>query len=88
MITDQLYANSNILFQECLRGRQGAPTPPVAYNDLCFPKTSNYGSMRKQGRCDILTRKNIKQIDDIIREHDLAQQQQQNCQFNAEYEYA
>ena len=25
----------------------------VSYNDLCFPKTANYGSMRKSGRCDI-----------------------------------
>jgi len=25
----------------------------VSYNDLCFPKTANYGSMRKGGRCDI-----------------------------------
>merc|ERR1712032_1227899 len=28
----------------------------VSYNDLCFPKTSNYGSMRKQGRCEVVGR--------------------------------
>jgi len=28
-------------------------SPVVTYNDLCFPKTSNYGSMRKMGRWDI-----------------------------------
>jgi hypothetical protein len=44
--------------------------PAVNYNDLCFPKTSNYGSMRKQGRCDFLTRSNIKRIDDVLREHE------------------
>ena len=27
----------------------------VSYNDLCFPKTSNYGSMRKQGRWEAPT---------------------------------
>ena len=28
----------------------------VSYNDLCFPKTSNFGSMRKEGKCDITKR--------------------------------
>ena len=31
----------------------------VSYNDLCFPKTSNYGSMRKNGRCDIAAKLNL-----------------------------
>ena len=29
------------------------PAAVVSYNDLCFPKTSNYGSMRKAGRCEV-----------------------------------
>jgi hypothetical protein len=28
----------------------------VTYSDLCFPKTSNYGSMRKEGRIDVAAR--------------------------------
>ena len=55
--------------QECLRreeaasraptredeaARAPAPAVVVSYNDLCFPKTSNYGSMRKAGRCEVL----------------------------------
>jgi len=28
----------------------------ISYSDLCFPKTSNFGSMRKEGKCDITTR--------------------------------
>ena len=96
-----LSSQNILLFQECLKTAREAATvgkieaapaagPVVGYNDLCFPKTSNYGSMRKQGRRDILTKTNIKKIDDIIREHDLAQQQQQlqNCHSNSEYDYA
>ena len=52
---------------------QNSQNVAVNYNDLCFPKTSNYGSMRKQGRCDFLTRSNIKRIDDVIREHEQEQ---------------
>ena len=59
------------LFQECLKpglGLSTSPTPSnltdassgqgsrVSYNDLCFPKTANYGSMRKSGRCDLEAR--------------------------------
>ena len=52
--------------QECLRREEDAsralaredeagraPAVVVSYNDLCFPKTSNYGSMRKAGRCEV-----------------------------------
>ena len=28
----------------------------MGYSDLCFPKTANFGSMRKEGKCDITTR--------------------------------
>lgn len=31
-------------------------SPQVTYSDLCFPKTSNYGSMRKEGRIDVAAR--------------------------------
>ena len=72
-----------------------APTPPplasaVNYNDLCFPKTSNYGSMRKSGRCDFLSRSNIKKIDDVIREHELEARKDRmtNIHVNSEYNFA
>ena len=39
------------------RPQSNASAPSrVSYNDLCFPKTSNYGSMRKAGRCDVEAR--------------------------------
>ena len=28
----------------------------MTYSDLCFPKTSNFGSMRKEQKCDITAR--------------------------------
>ncbi|XP_040581956.1 irregular chiasm C-roughest protein isoform X1 [Lepeophtheirus salmonis] len=31
----------------------------VSYNDLCFPKTSNYGSMKKKSRRDVLRSINV-----------------------------
>ena len=34
----------------------GPVSPHVTYSDLCFPKTSNYGSMRKEGRIDVAAR--------------------------------
>ena len=38
------------------RGSLVSPTVShVTYSDLCFPKTSNYGSMRKQGRWEAPT---------------------------------
>merc|ERR1711962_1267557 len=53
--------------QECIKlpgGNTPSPCsdrPPshlsqVSYNDLCFPKTSNYGSMRKAGRSEVVGR--------------------------------
>ena len=34
----------------------GPLSPQVTYSDLCFPKTSNYGSRRKEGRIDVAAR--------------------------------
>ena len=69
----------------------GSGVMVVNYNELCFPKTSNYGSMRKQGRCDYLTRSNIKRIDDVIREHEQEKEkeiaQRRNFHNNSEYQF-
>ena len=54
-----------VVFQECIKPpalhspSPSSDRPPshlsqVSYNDLCFPKTSNYGSMRKAGRCEVV----------------------------------
>ena len=68
----EFYSKTFFFFQECIKPPSlHSPTPSnltdrppsstrapsqVSYNDLCFPKTSNYGSMRK--RADVILQQN------------------------------
>jgi len=43
-------ASTNLNRTNSSSGDLNAAAPVVSYQDLCFPKTSNYGSMKKKKR--------------------------------------
>ena len=52
----------------------------ISYNDLCFPKTSNYGSMKKKSRHQQYIVEQLRNHRNQQKQEQLQQQQQQQQQ--------